>query len=152
MEEPAPIEKQVPPAELPQPPVPPAVEQLPPPPKPVRQRRAVGRPTTPKPVEPAPAPQPSEPAAAAAPRLGEVLPDALAAQYTRQLDADMAAARQVLEALRGRRLTREQTELAGRIRTFLQQAAQIRRRDLAAAAELGRRAALLAQELERTLR
>ncbi len=69
-----------------------------------------------------------------------MLPDAVAAQYARQLDSDMAAARQVLEGLRGRRLNREQSDLASRIRMFLQQAERIRQRDLAAAAELGRRA------------
>jgi len=81
-----------------------------------------------------------------------VLPGDVASQYARQLDADLAAARRVLNSLRGRNLSREQADLANRIRTFLQQAEQIRARDLAAAAELGRRAAVLAQELERALR
>lgn len=153
MEEPAAVEKQQTPAELPKPPVPSVTEQLPPPPRPARPRRPAPRPAPAKPEEAAPAPQPAETAPAAPrPRLGEVLPGDAAAQYARQLEADMAAARQVLNALRGRRLSREQTDLANRIRTFLQQAERIRPRDLAAAAELGRRAALLAQELQRTLR
>jgi hypothetical protein len=49
-------------------------------------------------------------------------------------------------------LSREQAELAARIRGFLRQAGEIRARDLAAAAELSRRASLLARELEKSLR
>ncbi|MEJ5368660.1 MAG: hypothetical protein WHT08_10100 [Bryobacteraceae bacterium] len=118
-----------------------------PPPPPVRRRPA------PPPAKPE-AGEPAQPEPPAAPeiRLGEVLPADVARQLERQLAANTAAARGVLERIRGRRLTREQADLAARIRAFLQQAGQMRARDLAAAAELSRRAALLAQELERNLR
>jgi len=152
MEEPAAADKGQPPAALPQPPVPPAVEQLPPPPKPARQRRPAPRPAAPKPEEPPAPAAPAETAPAPNLRLGEVLPDDVAAQYERQLAADAAAAREVLAQARGRRLSREQSDLAARIRNFLEQAERIRQRDLASAAALGRRAALLAGELARTLR
>jgi len=152
MEEPVPVDKGQPPAALPQPPVPSAMEQLPPPPKPPRQRRASPRPAPPKPEEALAPPAPAGTAPAPDIRLGEVLPGGVAAQYERQLAADAAAAREVLAQARGRRLSREQNDLAGRIRNFLEQAERIRQRDLASAAALARRAALLAGELARTLR
>lgn len=128
------------------PPPPPSFPGFPPPP-PARRRTAV----------PAPKPETGEPAHPEPPsapeiRLGEVLPSEVARRLEHQLAENAAAARAVLARIRARRLTREQAELAARIRAFLQQAEQMRARDLAAAAELSRRAALLAQDLERNLK
>jgi hypothetical protein len=111
-----------------------------------------------RPAAPAAKPEPEEPApetpAAPAPeiRLGEVLPGDVTRQLEQQMAENSAAARQVLDRIRGRRLGRDQADLAARIRAFLQQAQQLRARDLSAAAGLARRAALLAEELNRTLR
>lgn len=130
------------------PPPPPASTEFPPPP-PVRRRPAAPA------AKPGPEPEePAQPETPAAPeiRLGEVLPSGVARQLERQLAENIASARGVLERIRARRLSREQSDLAARIRAFLRQAEQMRARDLSAAAELSRRAALLAQELDRNLR
>lgn len=146
--EPQIAETQPPVSVLPPPPLPPALSQVPPPPRPARRR----------PAAPAAKPEPEEPApetpAAPAPeiRLGEVLPGDVTRQLEQQMAENSAAARQVLDRIRGRRLGRDQADLAARIRAFLQQAQQLRARDLSAAAGLARRAALLAEELNRTLR
>lgn len=144
--EPQTPETQTPVSVLPPPPLPPALSQVPPPPRPARRRPAA----KPEPDEP-PVPEiPAEPAPEI--RLGEVLPGEVARQLERQLAQNAAAARAVLERLRGRRLSRDQADLASRVRSFLRQAEQIRARDLSAAAELSRRASLLAQELDKSLR
>lgn len=147
--EPEIAETQSPVSVLPQPPLPPAVSQLPPPPRPARRR----------PVTPAAKPEPEEGAAPETPaegapavRLGEVLPAETTRRLERQLADNAAAARRVLDRARGRRLSRDQADLAARIRAFLRQAEQMRATDLSSAAELSRRAALLAQELDKNLR
>lgn len=144
--EPEMLETQTAVSVLPPPPLPSAMPQVPPPPRPMRRRPAA----KPESEETAAPETPAEPAPAV--RLGEVLPGGLARQLERNLAAHSAAARQVLDRIRGRRLSRDQTDLAARIRAFLRQAEQMRASDLSAAAELSRRAALLAQELEKTLR
>lgn len=144
--EPETSETQTPVSVLPPPPLPSAFPRVPPPPRPARRRPAA----KPGPEETAAPETPAEPAPAV--RLGEVIPRDLARQLERRLAADSAAARQVLERIRGRRLSRDQADLAARIRAFLRQADQMRASDLSAAAELSRRAALLAQELGKTLR
>lgn len=144
LSEPEIAETQLPVSVLPPPPS--ATAEFPPPP-PVRRR----------PAAPAAKPEAGETAQPETPalpeiRLGEVLPSDVARQLERQLAENTASARGVLERIRARRLSREQADLAARIRAFLRQAEQMRARDLSAAAELSRRAALLAQELERNLR
>ncbi len=146
--EPQIAETQPPVSVLPPPPLPPALSRVPPPPRPVR-RRPPAPAAKPEPEETAPE-VPAEPAPEI--RLGEVLPGEVARRLEQQFARDSAAASQVLDRIRGRRLSREQADLAARIRAFLQQAQQLRARDLSAAAGLARRAALLAGELNRTLR
>lgn len=147
--EPETAETQTPLSVLPPPPLPPALSQLPPPPRPVRRRPAAPS-AKPEPEEAAAPETPAEPAPGV--RLGEVLPAETARLLDRQLADNSSAARRVLDIARGRRLSRDQADLAARIRAFLRQADQMRMSDLSAAAELSRRAALLAQELEKTLR
>lgn len=145
LHEPEVAETQLPVSVLP----PPAATTRFPPPPPVRRRR--GAPA----AKPAPEPEeptPPEPQAAPAIHLGEVLPAALARQLEQRLAEHTASARRVLDSIGSRRLSRSQADLAARIRAFLRQSERMRARDLAAAAELSRRAALLAQELERSLR
>lgn len=144
MEEPA-----IPVSALPQPPLPPAVSEYPPSPRAVRRRPATPA-AKPGPEEPTNPESPAEPVPEI--RLGEVLPGSVTRQLEQQLAENSAAARQVLERIRGRRLSRDQADLAARIREFLRQAEQIRARDLSAAAELSRRASLLARELDKSLR
>ncbi len=148
LREPDEIETQPPVSVLPPPPLPPALSRVPPPPRSVR-RRPPAVAAKPEPEETAPE-VPAEPAPEI--RLGEVLPGEVARSLEQQFARDSAAASQVLDRIRGRRLSREQADLAARIRAFLQQAQQLRSRDLSAAAGLARRAALLAGELNRTLR
>lgn len=128
---------------------PPAASTRFPPPPPVRRRPAA---PAAKPAAEPEEPAPPEPQAAPAIRLGEVLPASLARQLEQRLAEHTASARRVLDSIGSRRLSRDQADLAARIRAFLRQSEQMRARDLSAAAELSRRAALLAQELERSLK
>jgi len=73
-------------------------------------------------------------------------------QLERTTDAHIQRARQALESLKGRPLTREQLEVATQVRTFLRQAEEARARDLVRAGNLAERADVLAQDLLRTLR
>lgn len=160
--QPRPMEEPpLPPPPMPAPPeqeptvITPSVIKLPPPPKPARKRgSAKAQAAKPKPVEttaPAePAAQPAQPAAAA-PILQEVIPGDETQRLRQSLAAYQATARHALAALKGRPLTREQSETSGRIRAFLRQAAETESRDIAAAAELARRAALLAEDLRKSI-
>lgn len=162
--QPRPIEEPpLPPPPMPAPPeqepsvITPSVIKLPPPPKPVRKRSnrtaAKPKPADSKPAE-TPATTPSEPAAQPpqpAPVLEEVIPGDETRRLRQNLADHQAIAREALAALKGRRLTREQNETAARIRAFLRQAAETENRDIAAAAELARRAALLAVDLRKSL-
>jgi hypothetical protein len=86
------------------------------------------------------------------PTLGEVIPGDEARRLERSLADDLSAARSALASLKGRKLTREQSESATRIRAFVSRAEEVRKNDIAAAAELARRAALLSDDLLRTLK
>ncbi len=70
----------------------------------------------------------------------------------RTVDQSTAAARVTLSRLQGRKLTAEQADAADRIRTFTSQAEQARKTDLRTAAQLARRAAVLARDLEANLK
>jgi hypothetical protein len=83
--------------------------------------------------------------------LEEVLSGGESRRLRQNLADHQAAARRALDALKGRHLTREQSETASRVRAFLSQAAETESRDIAAAAELARRAALLAEDLRKSL-
>jgi outer membrane biosynthesis protein TonB len=154
--EPPPVEtaRPVPPQAVPAP-VPPVIAPVPQPPaepKPVRRRP---RATPARKPAPAPAVAPESPAAPepqAPPGLGEVLSPEQRRQFDAALDADAAAIRRVLASIQRRTLTRDQTETAARIRSFLAQSEDLRRADLPAAAALARRGTLLARDLEAGLR
>jgi len=63
----------------------------------------------------------------------------------------VAQARSTLNQTGGRNLTSVQRQTAERIKTFLQQADQQKKGDLATAVQLARRAELLAQDLRKSL-
>ncbi len=132
----------------------PSAPQAPEPPKPKPRRKTVSRP-----VVPAPSPQPetkpespAQPAAAATPRLGEVLGANERKELLAQLETNITEARRVLTALSERSLTREQSDRAGRVRTFIDQALGMKDSDVSTAVELSRRALLLARDLAETMR
>lgn len=161
--EPHPIEEPpLPPPPMPAPPeqepsvITPNVIKLPPPPKPARKRPVRPAAAKPKPEEAKPAEEPAEPAAqpappSPAPVLEEVLPGDESRRLRQNLAAYQAAARNALAAIKGRRLSREQNETAARIQAFLRQSEEAEGRDIAAAAELARRAALLAEDLRKSI-
>ncbi len=173
VEMPPPLKPQAKPLEEPQLPTPPQptpqkepqmspnVITVPPPPPPQPARRT--KPTQaakPKPAEPPPATTPAapaeetkpvQPAALPEPVLGEVIPGDQARRLEQTLAANLGTAQSVLAQIKGRRLTREQSESANRVRAFIRQSEQARRSDIAVAAELSRRAALLAEDLRKTL-
>lgn len=108
--------------------------------------------TAPSASETTPAPPPPlPPPAAPAPKLGEVLPDEQRREYLASIDADLAAAQKVLRDVEGKPLSRDQSENANRIRTFVQQAGEARSSNITAAVQLARRAAVLAAELARSI-
>ncbi len=124
-------------------------KELPPAPKPPAPPR---RRVSPAPAAPAP-PEPEEAAAAApAPQLGEVLTPDRRAVLQGQYDAAAAQAKQDLERIAGRKLNAGQNQSAARVRAFLAQAESLVATDPSSAAELARRAALLARDLANSLR
>ncbi|MBI5280987.1 MAG: hypothetical protein HY858_04830 [Candidatus Solibacter usitatus] len=157
---PRPLEEpQSPPVQLPVPEQEPTVIrpklETPPPPKPPpAKRRPIPAASKPKPVEPQPnATEPgAQPATVAGPALGEVLSDSQRQAYRQTLEENLAQAKRYLGEIRGRSLTREHAENATRVRAFVRQAEEARGRDLGAAVQLSRRAALLARDLVESLR
>lgn len=99
--------------------------------------------TPPKPATVTPAP---------APALGALL----TADQRRRLDtayqSDLRRANDVLDSLKARSLTPQQTDTVSRARAFIRQAAQFHDRDLTTAAELARRARVLMQDLAGALK
>ena len=131
----------------------PNVIKLPPPPKPARKSNRRPQTAKPKPAEEQeagqtePAVQPQKPA----PVLEEVIPGDESKRLRQSLAENETAARKALDSLKRRRLTREQNETANRVRAFLRQASEAESSDIAAAAELARRAALLAEDLRKSI-
>lgn len=117
---------------------------------PKRRRPAPQTPPQPQPQE---APTPTTPPAAAVPipQLGELLTPEKRKQYEEECDQRLRRARAVLTQTSGRTLTPSQTESAGRVRSFIRQAEELRGRDIATALQLARRADLLGQDLSQTL-
>lgn len=126
-------------------------------PTPVVQLPAVQEPPPPV-IEPKPRPKP-RPAiippppvpAAPAPRLGEIVTDTrrrtLEAEYKQSVERAKAALRKVA----GKTLTATQLESVQRINTFLKQAETSKEKDVAEALQLARRAALLGDDLQKSL-
>lgn len=112
------------------------------------------------PVQPPPRPKPAAPKRPATtpaqtpamPKLGPMMSQEQQVQLATSYDKERQYARSVLTSLRGRTLSQNQSENANRVRAFLRQAEDLRERDLPTAAQLAHRAALMAQDLERSLR
>ena len=96
---------------------------------------------TPAPVSPpaAPAPSPAQ--------LREILTPQQRAELIKNLDQSLAAARESLSKVAGRPMTRDQAESARLVSSFAAQAESARSTDLIVAAQLARRAELLARDL-----
>jgi hypothetical protein len=79
--------------------------------------------------------------------LGQIITEQQKAEYQRTYEVDSGTAGQILASFSARRLARDQMDTVARIRSFLQQAAEARTSDWSLAANLARRAVLLAREL-----
>jgi cytoskeletal protein RodZ len=93
------------------------------------------------------APQPATPV----PQLGVMMPPAERKQYEAEYARGLANAQDGLVEAAGHKLTGVQNETVTRIRGFMRQAQELHDRDLSTAAQLARRAALLAQDLLKSL-
>ena len=138
------------PQEVPPPPEPPKAA----PKKPARAaRKSPGKqPATPAATAPATVPAESVPAPdlgipADAPKLGEVISPEQRTQVQMAFEISRAEARKALTQLDARKLNHEQSETAARARNFLSQAERLQETDLRTAAQLARRAQLLALDL-----
>jgi hypothetical protein len=132
------------------PPAQPVKVEEPPPrrrPRPAAVKPAPEPAPPPAPTPAAPSEAPSSGTPAQAPQLGEVLGDDQRAAYTAQITGALASARQSLESLRGKNLNKAQQDDAARVRGFISQAEALKLSDLRSAAQLARRAALLAEDL-----
>jgi len=122
---------------------PPETQPAPPPKRPARPKK-------PSPASETPVPANSQPPSPPA-RLEEVLTEERRRQLETDFSRSVAQARATLNQTSGRSLASVQRQTAERIRTFLQQAEQAKKGDLATAVQLARRAELLAQDLRKSL-
>ena len=111
-----------------------------------------------KPAQPVAAPPPAAPPAAPAtppqsvvPQLTVLLTAEQRSQYETDYASDLARAQDGLVRTAGYTLTSAQKESVTRIRSFMRQAEDLHGRDLATAAQLARRAAVLSQDLADSL-
>lgn len=123
---------------------------LEPPPEPTPPPKRTVRPKKPSPSPEPPVQATIQPPAPPA-RLEEVLTDDRRRQLETDFSRSVAQARAALNQTGGRSLKGVQRQTADRIRTFLQQADQAKKGDLATAVQLARRAELLAQDLRKSL-
>lgn len=124
---------------------PPAEQEFPGPP--ARPRRV----RQPQPsVEEASAPEPAP--APPAPELAQILTAEQQNSYNSAIDRNLDRAQRTSRLLRNRKLNRDQAVYLERINSFIQQAGEARRTDLVRAANLAERAAVLADDLLRTIR
>jgi len=125
----------------------PSQETAPPAPQPPPPAQ-VAHPPKPKP-EPAQAPaQPPAPP----PALGQILTPQQQTELRRSYQQSAQFARQTLSQLSGRALSQDQADTANRVRSFLSQADEAQSKDPSAAAQLARRAELLARDLLNSFR
>jgi hypothetical protein len=75
-----------------------------------------------------------------------------ATRYQDTYRQSVSAAREILQGLTGRALTPEKVDAVGRIRSFLAQAFEATSTDWPAAAQLARRAEVLARDLVKSLK
>lgn len=147
MPEPPQLPAGEPPAVAPPPAVPP---KLPIPRAPRRTRPVRKASPAAAPVQEA-APEPSRPTAPL-PKLQQILTPEEQREAMQAFERAEARVEQVLAVVRKRRLTAEQQTSITRIRAFLEQARQCRATDLLTARALAERAAVLAEDLLKTLR
>ncbi len=122
-------------------------EPIPPPPQPVKKRPSPAGPRVQTPPETTAAPAP-----APAPQLRPMLTPAQRQELERTLNAHVRTAQAILGSIGNRTLSRDLTELALQIRTFITQAEEAKNTDLLRANNLAERAEVLAQDLSRRLR
>jgi hypothetical protein len=79
------------------------------------------------------------------------MPDEKRRAYLASIEADLGAAQKVLREIEGKPLTRVQNENASRVKAFVQQANDARSTDISGAVQLARRAAILAEELAKSM-
>jgi outer membrane biosynthesis protein TonB len=159
------------PLPVPPPPAPQAQPARPPAPAPVPQKPAAQQPvpesapTEPQVVAPAPKKhkaKPAQPAPATAapapestpqavPQLGVLMTPEQRQRYEADYAASLARAQHGLVLAAEYKLTPAQSEAVGRIKSFMQLAANVHDRDPATAAQLAHRAGLLAEDLLKTL-
>jgi hypothetical protein len=128
----------------------PDASKLEPPPEPAPPPKRPVRPRKPSPASETPVPANTQPPAPPA-RLEEVLTEDRRREFETDFSRSVAQARAALNQTSGRNLKGVQRQTAERIRTFLQQAEQAKKGDLATAVQLARRAELLAQDLRKSL-
>jgi hypothetical protein len=104
----------------------------------------------PKP-KPDPAPPPVQPPAPP-PAFGQILTPQQQTAFRRSYQQSAQSARQTLSQLSGRALSRDQADTANRVRSFLSQAEEAQSKDPSTAAQLARRAELLARDLLNSFR
>ena len=102
-------------------------------------------PLKPKPAETPPVSTEREPV------LGQLMTEEQKAEYRRTYDAHAGEANRILLSVSAKKLVKDQLEAVTRIRSFLQQAGEARATDWSLAANLARRAAILARELAERL-
>ena len=95
----------------------------------------------PQPVETPPAGTMREPV------LGQLITEEQKAEYRRTYDENAGEANRILLSFSAKKLLKDQVDTVARIRSFLQQAGEARSTDWSLAANLARRAVILAREL-----
>jgi hypothetical protein len=86
------------------------------------------------------------------PAFGQILTPQQQTELRRAYQQSAQFARQTLSQLSGRTLSQDQADTANRVRSFLSQADEAQSKDPSAAAQLARRAELLARDLLNSLR
>jgi len=150
---PAPVPASAPAASEPAPPSP-----VVPPPKPKPEPSQEKAPLAPQPPSPAqvahppkPKPVPAQPPAPP-PAFGQILTPQQQTELRRSYQQSAQFARQTLSQLSGRALSQDQADTANRVRSFLSQADEAQSKDPSVAAQLARRAELLARDLLNSIR
>jgi hypothetical protein len=125
----------------------PQVTQPTPAPEPAAAQPAPTAPTVHRPKVKPEAPQAPLQPSPPPPAFGQILTPQQQTEFRRSYQQSAQFARQTLSQISGRALTREQADTATRIRSFVSQADEAQANDPAVAAQLARRAELLARDL-----
>ena len=131
-----------------QPPTPTA-EKLPPPPR-RRSRHKVTEPAASQPPAPTPPPETAAVPESQVPELEQILTPEQRQAYIEDINTNIGRAQKTVDALRGRRLSRDQKVYLARVRAFVEQAREARKTDLFRAKNLAERASVLADDLLRS--